>query len=68
MHSIDKNRRYFKRTLVFRFFNWKGGKMYELHQGDCLEIMKDIPIGLVDMILYDLPYARRNVNGILLFF
>lgn len=53
---------------MFRFFNWKGGKMYELHQGDCLEIMKDIPIGLVDMILYDLPYARRNVNGILLFF
>lgn len=34
--------------------------MYELHQGDCLEIMKDIPTGLVDMILCDLPYGTTD--------
>ncbi len=28
-----------------------------LHHGDCLEIMKDIPTGSVDMILCDLPYG-----------
>ena len=26
-------------------------------QGDCLELMKDIPDGSVDMILADLPYG-----------
>ena len=30
---------------------------YELKQGDCLELMKDIPDGSVDMILCDLPYG-----------
>lgn len=29
--------------------------MYELHQGDCLEIIKEIPTGSIDMILCDLP-------------
>ena len=29
----------------------------ELLQGDCLELMKDIPDGSVDMILADLPYG-----------
>lgn len=34
----------------------------ELYQGDCLEIMKDIPNGSVDMILCDLPYGTlKNV-------
>ena len=28
----------------------------KLMQGDCLELMKDIPDGSVDMILADLPY------------
>ena len=28
----------------------------KLIQGDCLEVMKDIPDGSVDMILCDLPY------------
>ena len=33
--------------------------MYKLQliQGDCLELMKDIPDGSVDMILADLPYG-----------
>lgn len=30
---------------------------YELLQGDCLELMKDIPDGSIDMILADLPYG-----------
>jgi len=29
----------------------------ELYQGDCLELMKDIPDGSIDMILADLPYG-----------
>lgn len=29
----------------------------ELHYGDCLELMKDIPSGSVDLILCDLPYG-----------
>ena len=31
-----------------------------LHNGDCLELMKDIPDGSVDMILCDLPYGVLN--------
>ena len=31
--------------------------MIDLRQGDCLELMKDIPNGSVDMILADLPYG-----------
>lgn len=32
-------------------------KMIDLHQGDCLELMKDIPDKSIDMILCDLPYG-----------
>lgn len=31
--------------------------MIDLHHGDCLEIMKDIPDKSVDMVLCDLPYG-----------
>ena len=31
-----------------------------VHQGDCLELMKDIPDGSVDMILADLPYGTTR--------
>ena len=31
--------------------------MIDLRQGDCLELMKDIPDGSIDMILTDLPYG-----------
>ena len=31
-----------------------------LYQGDCLELMKDIPDGCIDMILCDLPYGTTN--------
>ena len=34
--------------------------MINLHQGDCLELMKDIPDGSVDMILCDLPYGTTS--------
>ena len=31
--------------------------MIDLRQGDCLELMKDIPDKSIDMILCDLPYG-----------
>lgn len=33
---------------------------YELHLGDCLEVMKSIPDGSVDLILCDLPYGTTR--------
>lgn len=36
--------------------------MIELKQGDCLELMKDIPDGSVDMILCDLPYGTTQLE------
>ena len=36
-----------------------------VHQGDCLELMKDIPDGSVDMILADLPAQKQQVCGII---
>lgn len=30
---------------------------YDIKQGDCLELMRDIPDGSIDMILCDLPYG-----------
>ena len=38
----------------------------KLLQGDCLDLMKDIPDGSIDMILADLPYGvlnKRNKNA-----
>lgn len=32
----------------------------KIHLGDCLEVMKDIPTGSVDMILADLPYGTTQ--------
>lgn len=32
----------------------------DLRQGDCLELMKDIPDGSIDMILCDLPYEQTH--------
>lgn len=32
----------------------------DLKQGDCLELMKDIPSGCIDMILCDLPYGTMK--------
>ena len=37
-------------------------KDIELWQGDCLELMKDIPDGSVDMILADLPYQKTKLK------
>lgn len=34
--------------------------MYDIMCGDCLELMKDIPDGSVDMILCDLPYGTTR--------
>ena len=32
--------------------------MYQLYNGDCLEVMKDIPDKFIDMILCDLPIGE----------
>lgn len=34
--------------------------MIDLKQGDCLELMKDIPDGSIDMIICDLPYGTTR--------
>ena len=37
-----------------------------LWQGDCLELMKNIPDGSVDLVLTDIPYdaVNRQSNGL----
>ena len=40
---------------LMRFFN--GRKMIDLYNGDCLEVMKGIADGSVDMVLTDPPYG-----------
>ena len=35
---------------------------YELYQGNCLELMKNIPDKSVDMILCDLPYGTTKCS------
>lgn len=34
-------------------------KSYDLRNGDCLEVMKEIPDGSVDMVLTDPPYGME---------
>ena len=36
----------------------------QLWQGDCLELMNDIPDKSIDMILCDLPYERTKNKGV----
>ena len=36
--------------------------MYKLYQGDCLELMKDIPDNSVDCIICDLPYGTTPLD------
>ena len=40
--------------------------MIDLRKGDCLELMKDIPDGSIDVILTDIPYGEvnRSDNGL----
>lgn len=37
--------------------------MVDLRLGDCLELMKDIPDGSVDLVLTDPPYGTMNTDG-----
>ena len=37
--------------------------MNKILHGDCLELMKDIPDGSIDMILCDLPYGVLNKSN-----
>lgn len=34
--------------------------MFDIYRGDCLELMKEIPDGSVDMVLCDLPYGTTQ--------
>lgn len=34
-----------------------------LMQGDCLELLQDIPDGSVDMVLTDPPYGKEKTDG-----
>jgi len=36
--------------------------MIDLKNGDCLELMKEIPDGSVDMVLCDLPYGVTSAK------
>ena len=40
--------------------------MIKLLQGDCLELMKDIPNSIVDLVITDIPYGEvnRKSNGL----
>lgn len=38
--------------------------MIDLRHGDCLELMKDIPNGCVDLIICDLPYGTMKGAGL----
>ena len=38
-------------------------KKFELWQGDCLELMKNIPDGSVDLVLTDPPYGKKADKG-----
>ena len=38
-------------------------KKFELWHGDCLELMKNIPDGSVDLVLTDPPYGTMNTDG-----
>ena len=35
---------------------------YELHLGDCLELMQEIPDGSIDFICCDPPYGTTNIK------
>lgn len=37
--------------------------MVELKKGDCLELMKNIPDGSIDMILCNLPYGTTDCKN-----
>ena len=38
-------------------------KKFELWHGDCLELMKNIPDGSVDLVLTDPPYGKKADKG-----
>lgn len=40
--------------------NTEGLALNTVHEGDCLELMREIPDGSVDMILCDLPYGTTS--------
>ena len=53
-------RRSFPGFLMHKKYKRWWGLCPQLIQGDCLEVMKDIPDGSVDFILCDLPYGTTD--------
>jgi site-specific DNA-methyltransferase (adenine-specific) len=43
-------------------FLFRGAKMYELIQGDCIEVMKGLEAGSIDAIITDLPYGTTQCS------
>ena len=43
--------------IVANTVKWRSMSKIDLRQGDCLELMKDIPDGSIDMVLTDPPYG-----------
>jgi len=42
--------------------NWKDKFLDKVIQGDCLDVMKEIPTGYVDFILADPPYNSKKIG------
>lgn len=40
--------------------------MIQLHQGDCLDVMRGIPDGSVDAVITDPPYADEQAKTALI--
>jgi site-specific DNA-methyltransferase (adenine-specific) len=46
--------------MIKPYFSTKLGQLFN---GDCLEVLKDIPDNSIDMIMTDPPYGHNNNNG-----
>ena len=55
--SADFREMMLEDNIMFPFQDIKNGRFY---LGDCLEVMKQIPDGCIDMILCDLPYGTTH--------
>lgn len=50
-----------KRNTIGKKKHLKEDKMNKILHGDCLELMKDIPNGSIDMILCDLQKMKKYI-------
>lgn len=56
---LSSNNNNFRASLNCGAFLWVF-TMIDLRQGDCLELLKDIPDGSVDMVMTDMPYGTTQ--------